>query len=860
MNTFKDKAIELFDNGYQPIPIYPKNKKPALEGWTEIPITREWVEARAANGSAEMGVGLRCGKGDALGIYGADFDFYDKDVTVRVHKSFVSRFGEAPARIGRKPKALLVYAGKPGKTKEKRLWRDPSGKEHGFELLGDGQQFVAFGIHPETGKPYSWVKGNLKKVSELPVLDFDQVIDWIDNELPALIPTDWTPVSSKLPAAKADKPKIEPTTFFGRVNQMAIEKLAAWVPEIFPEAIDYHGGYRITSESVGRSLQEDISAVPSGIVDWGLADQGDQRAGKRTPIELVSEWYGWAERESEDEREFNHQQAALWLCERLNVEPDTLGYSTASDDFGQPIDGDRKTALAVYISEIEGATTEEQLRATAQHAKADPKLDKLAKEALAGITQVKFKDIFGTKPSIGTVKEMYGLSAPSVRQEMATDVPDWLTNWIYITGEDKFFNTSTKQRMSRSAFDVEFNRFCRDHAADNGRVSAAALASNLWDIETVESAMYVPYLAQRFTLDGLKRVNLYRPSSVPRAQLGLSFEDDTLIERMEWHFKALIPVEEYRRKLLQWMAYNVTHPGEKIRYMPLIKGIPGDGKTLLGDMMMAAMGAENVGVLAPSTISESNFTDWASGKALNIIEEIRMKGHNRYDVWNKCKPLITNDRVEWHQKGKAPQTVLNTTNYFALTNFSDAIPIDDTDRRGLVLFSPWTDIKMLEGFIQKEREEDPAMFWTSLWNMVRERPELMRYYFENISLDDFNKDGRAPETIYKASMAASGSSEEMEAIAAILSEGAYGVSLTVVEPGRVKSMLDISHPELQMTTKKVSAVLADMGFIRKKDQVKWDGEPRRICYRQSIGHDPSADVIRSELDKTINLKKGEEAF
>jgi hypothetical protein len=32
----------------------------------------------------------------------------------------------------------------------------PGAKAHRIEVLGDGQQFVAFGIHPDTGRPYAW--------------------------------------------------------------------------------------------------------------------------------------------------------------------------------------------------------------------------------------------------------------------------------------------------------------------------------------------------------------------------------------------------------------------------------------------------------------------------------------------------------------------------------------------------------------------------------------------------------------------------------------------------------------------------------------------------------------------------------
>ena len=107
-----------------------------------------------------------------------------------------------------------------------------------------------------------------------------------------------------------------PRTFYQRVNALAMKSFAAWVPELFPDAQPYkQGGYRISSASLGRLLEEDISIVPEGIKDFGVADQGDARDGKRSPIDLVLEW-----RELSDAA-----QAANWICERLGVDPAALG-------------------------------------------------------------------------------------------------------------------------------------------------------------------------------------------------------------------------------------------------------------------------------------------------------------------------------------------------------------------------------------------------------------------------------------------------------------------------------------------------------------------------------------------------------
>lgn len=107
-----------------------------------------------------------------------------------------------------------------------------------------------------------------------------------------------------------------PRTFYQKVNALAMKAFGSWVPNLFPEAIPYkQGGYRIPSSSLGRALEEDISIVPEGIKDFGVADMGDARAGKRSPIDLVLEWH-----EAKDAA-----QAANWICEQLGVDPSAMG-------------------------------------------------------------------------------------------------------------------------------------------------------------------------------------------------------------------------------------------------------------------------------------------------------------------------------------------------------------------------------------------------------------------------------------------------------------------------------------------------------------------------------------------------------
>ncbi len=102
------------------------------------------------------------------------------------------------------------------------------------------------------------------------------------------------------------------------MNDKALANLSAWVPAIFPTAKFQPGtgGLRVSSKALGRNLQEDLAFTAEGIKDFGIADQGDPNEGKRTAIDIVIEYRG----------EPNPIEAAKWLCGRMGVAPQSLGW------------------------------------------------------------------------------------------------------------------------------------------------------------------------------------------------------------------------------------------------------------------------------------------------------------------------------------------------------------------------------------------------------------------------------------------------------------------------------------------------------------------------------------------------------
>lgn len=111
-------------------------------------------------------------------------------------------------------------------------------------------------------------------------------------------------------SSTAAQPDTSGADDFRRVNEAAMQSLQVWVSSLLPSAIPKGSGYRVTSKSLNRTNQEDLSIMPEGIVDFGVADMGDPKQGRRTPIDLVMEWLPTSK----------PKDALHWLAQRIGIE------------------------------------------------------------------------------------------------------------------------------------------------------------------------------------------------------------------------------------------------------------------------------------------------------------------------------------------------------------------------------------------------------------------------------------------------------------------------------------------------------------------------------------------------------------
>lgn len=471
----------------------------------------------------------------------------------------------------------------------------------------------------------------------------------------------------------------------------------------------------------------------------------------------------------------------------------------------------------------------------------DDRLGDMEREQLAQVLFDRLKGV-GAKYPIAQVRKLV-----AERRSLQTegDAPQWLEDWVYVTDEDKFFRVDSDERLSKQGFNAKFNRWQPKNELGFVVKNASDLALDEHPIEVVTRRMYLPWAGETFEHDGVKCANSYRLSSVPGAAESIGAQGQRAIDLVLRHVGLICgdrpPVVA---SLLGWIAHNVQHPGVKIRWAPLIKGIEGDGKSLLGSLLAAVMGEANVKQIGPKVIG-TDFSDWAHGACVGVLEEIKLTGHNRHDVLNALKPFITNDSVAIHPKGLAEYNIINTMNYLAFTNHADALPLSDTDRRWFIVFTPFQTRAALVRAIGMET----AAYFTPLFQAIaKHRAELRRWLLDYQLPVGFDANGCAPHTDEKTLMVGMSMSPEEEAVREVIDEGAEGVTSTVLSSSCLVDAVRLMDPNLALATNALNRTLVRLGW-NKVCRLKWDGRPHRIWVKGQVPNDN--DALRTALDATL---------
>ena len=426
----------------------------------------------------------------------------------------------------------------------------------------------------------------------------------------------------------------------------------------------------------------------------------------------------------------------------------------------------------------------------------------------------------------------------------ADDAPAWAGDWVFIETLCEFYNVRLNYGIRKEAFNAKYDREGDCIAAG---VPASVLALVEYRIPVVVGQLFWPGCGTLMRYDGKALVNTYRAHNVVPV---VEYDAGGLeaVRMFEAQLAMLLPVKRERELLLHWLIFVYQNAGKRVNWSIILQGAQGSGKTYFKDVMKLLMGA-NARSLDPSAIG-GRFSGWATGCLLNIVEEIRVNGVNRYEIMDAIKPFITNAEVAIERKGRDHEIVPNFTSYLFLTNHKDAVPIGDGDRRYCILFSA---IQTEEQLYKIFGGEVPTgEYFDRLYDVTRANVGALAKYFTDYVLpDEFKPYGRAPSTEGKAEMAGLSISENRQTLEDLLDkhrcELINDAFIDITELNKLCVYVGDEVPK----TRSLSAILLEKGFRQIKGRCFMTYQPRQRHYvwvKEGLEDKYAIDKIKEHLD------------
>jgi hypothetical protein len=288
-----------------------------MDNWQRSRWSAEQMAGIARNYPDAANTGLLCGD-----LVGLDVDAPDEEVATAIRAMVMELPGSdrAPFRIGKAPKILFAFRAAEPRDKRATGAYLINGQKCQVEVFGNRTQFVAFGVHPETGREYEWLNGS---PAETPLADLPEIspeaIDGLLARAEAYFATRGTLIKPASKAGDRGLVVVDSDHPWADINSRALASLDAWVPDLGLDGLRrYQSGFHAVASfrpSINSKVKKRGRALniqPSGIVDYSAGNTG------YSPIDMVAVCLS-----------MSAPEAAEWLRKRVGGGDNTRPVSVA---------------------------------------------------------------------------------------------------------------------------------------------------------------------------------------------------------------------------------------------------------------------------------------------------------------------------------------------------------------------------------------------------------------------------------------------------------------------------------------------------------------------------------------------------
>lgn len=413
--------------------------------------------------------------------------------------------------------------------------------------------------------------------------------------------------------------------------------------------------------------------------------------------------------------------------------------------------------------------------------------------------------------------------------------PEWLEDVVYVMSENAFFclSDNVMHPMGKETFNNRYFKNARDTygVTDSGTPIIQPLAAALGSNNPVPNALRTVYDPQhpeeRLPMSaGELALNTYRPVVIERT----AYRGNEGVKLYKRLMEDLFPHAYERALVMDFIAHTVKYPGVKLPYALLVKGSRNEGKSTIKELIWRMLGDNNCNEITNEILKEKH-NGWISNRCFVAMEEVRIGGLDAYAVLEKMKPLISNARASVRAMQKDAEAQANLANFYMMTNHENALPLDETDSRYLVVFTRFNHDDEVKAWRESNKKKEGVHYVETLYEHIKDNPWQFKAYFEKYQFSEhYRPKERAPMTRYRSIIAHNAKSEAETLLNDLLEDPRQPcIKPDILIMSHLKDIFMLHDVGRSLNTKSGASFLVPQGFRAAQNTQVWvDGGNKKL--------------------------------